>query len=67
MYKAKSLFGGEGGRKSCFGLTIEWENGDGSFVVFGGSTVFLSLAQKGLPKHLKTFYCGLSMFIQQLN
>lgn len=46
---------------------MKWKKGDGSYVVFGGSTVFLSLAQSGLHMHLKTSCCGLGTFIQQLN
>lgn len=37
---------------------MKWKKGDGSYVVFGGSTVFLlSLAQSGLHAHLKTSCC----------
>lgn len=36
--------------------------------MFGESVVFfLSLAQRGSHKGLKMSYCGLGMFIQQLN
>lgn len=55
------------GNDNILGYENEVKKGDGSYVVFGGSTVFfLSLAQRGLYKHFKTSYCGLGTFIQQL-